>query len=232
MHPVARRLDESLKRTIDLTASMVALTWLAVPFAALGVAIKLDSPGPVFYRGSRVGRGGRPFKLFKFRSMVPTTGGATSTTRDDPRLTRVGRFMRRYKIDELPQLINVFLGDMSLVGPRPQVEWCVQLFSPEERATLGVRPGITDWASMRFHNEEEIIAQSGIADADEAYMQVIHPEKTRLQLEYVRSRSVLVDLEIIFATLGTLIRTRTSAQVATEAATPSANHSQGAQAST
>jgi lipopolysaccharide/colanic/teichoic acid biosynthesis glycosyltransferase len=136
--------------------------------------------------------------------------GPSTTTENDPRITRVGRFVRRYKLDELPQLLNVLVGDMSLVGPRPQVQWAVERFSEEERQVLNVRPGITDWASIRFHNEGEIIAASGEPDPDEAYLRLIHPEKTRLQLEYVRRRSLLVDLRILAQTLATLVRTRAS----------------------
>jgi lipopolysaccharide/colanic/teichoic acid biosynthesis glycosyltransferase len=206
------RVDDALKRGFDLVISGTALATLAVPLAALSVLIKLDSSGPVFYRGERIGRLGRPFRLFKFRSMVAGGGGGPSTTTEnDPRITRLGYVLRRYKLDELPQLINVFAGDMSLVGPRPQVAWAVDRFSEEERQVLNVRPGITDWASIRFHNEGEIIAASGDPDPDQAYLRLIHPEKTRLQLEYVRRRSFLIDLGIIAKTLSTLVRTRASA---------------------
>jgi lipopolysaccharide/colanic/teichoic acid biosynthesis glycosyltransferase len=140
--------------------------------------------------------------------MVVGDGGPTTTGEADPRVTRVGRVLRRYKLDELPQLINVFLGHMSLVGPRPQVQWCVDTFTEEERQILSVRPGITDWASIRFHNEGEIIAASGIGDPDAAYLQLIHPEKTRLQLRYIRERSLMTDLRIVAKTLATLVVTR------------------------
>jgi lipopolysaccharide/colanic/teichoic acid biosynthesis glycosyltransferase len=202
-------LDDALKRGLDFLVSSVALAALAAPLGLIGVAIKLDSPGPVFYRGERVGRHGRSFRLFKFRSMVVGDGTGPSTTTDqDPRITRVGRVLRQYKLDELPQLLNVLSGDMSLVGPRPQVGWAVDRFTTEERAILNVRPGITDWASIRFHNEGEIIAASGDPDPDRAYLRLIHPEKTRLQLEYVRRRGFLVDLRIIADTLATLVQTR------------------------
>ena len=209
MTSLSRALDPPLKRGFDFAVSVAALAGLALPLAALSVAIKLDSPGPVFYRGERIGRFGRPFRLFKFRSMAVGDGkGPTTTTEHDPRITRVGHTLRRYKLDELPQLLNVLAGDMSLVGPRPQVRWAVDRFTSEERQVLNVRPGITDWASIRFHNEGEIIAASGDPDPDQAYLRLIHPEKTRLQLEYVRQRSFLVDLRILADTLATLVRTR------------------------
>jgi lipopolysaccharide/colanic/teichoic acid biosynthesis glycosyltransferase len=204
-------LDKALKRAFDVAVSSAVLSVLAVPLLAVAAAIKVDSPGPVFYRGVRVGLKGKPFRLFKFRSMVPDAGkGPSTTSENDPRITRVGNVLRRYKFDELPQFINVLVGDMSVVGPRPQVQWVVDGFSSEERAVLEVRPGVTDWASIRFHNEGEIVAASGIADPDEAYFKLIHPEKMRLQLEYVRQRSFVADLKIVLQTALTLVRTRTS----------------------
>ncbi len=202
-------VDDAFKRGLDVAASCTALAVLAVPMAVIGVAIKADTPGPALYRGVRVGLDGKPFKLFKFRSMVTSgAAGPTSTSGDDPRITRVGRLLRKYKLDELPQLLNVVLGEMSLVGPRPEVQRFVDLYTPEEEAILTVRPGITDWASIRFHNEGEILAASGIADADEAYAKLIRPEKLRLQLRYVRERSFAVDARILVETLATLVRTR------------------------
>jgi lipopolysaccharide/colanic/teichoic acid biosynthesis glycosyltransferase len=194
------------KRAVDLVLSGIGLIILSPVFLFLAVAIKWESPGPVFYRGVRVGRHGKPFRIYKFRSMVSNaeTMGASSTSENDARVTRIGRFIRRYKLDEFSQLINVFLGDMSLVGPRPQVQWAVDTYTPEQRRVLELRPGITDWASIKFHNEGEIIARSGIADADEAYMRLIHPEKMRLQLEYHRRRNLWIDFKIIAATAAKL----------------------------
>jgi lipopolysaccharide/colanic/teichoic acid biosynthesis glycosyltransferase len=209
--------DEGLKRCFDVVLSGGGLAVLAAPLLAIGLAVKLDTPGPVFYRGERVGRYGRTFRLFKFRSMfVSGVPGPSTTTEDDPRITPLGRMLRRYKLDELPQLLNVLVGDMSLVGPRPQVRWAIERLVGEERDILNVRPGITDWASIRFHSEGEIIAASGDPDADHAYMRLIHPEKTRLQLDYVRQRSIVVDLRILFETLMTLVRTRTVAHEASQ----------------
>jgi len=201
-----------VKRAFDIVAAGLGLLLLAPLLLLFSAAIRLDSPGPVFYRGVRIGRGGRPFRICKFRSMVENAEnlGASSTGSSDARVTRVGRFLRRYKLDELPQLFNVLKGDMSIVGPRPQVEWAVRRFSEEERKVLELRPGLTDWASIRFHNEEEIIGSSGIPDADEAYMKLIHPEKMRLQLKYLEERSFLTDLRIILETFRVLFRTRSN----------------------
>src|SRR5204862_5888771 len=136
----------------------------------------IDRDGPVLYGGRRAGRGGREFKMYKFRSMVTNADriGGADTADDDPRLTKTGRFLRRHKLDELPQLINVLRGDMSLVGPRPQFKWAVDLYNGEERRLLTVRPGITDYASIRFRNESEIL--KGSTDPDQDYMEKIHPE--------------------------------------------------------
>ncbi len=199
-----------LKRAFDLFFASIGLAILSPLFLVVAVAIKLESRGPVFYRGVRVGLHGRHFRIFKFRSMIVNAekAGASSTALKDARVTRCGAFIRRFKLDELAQLINVFLGDMSLVGPRPEVQKFVDLYSEEEKAILSVRPGMTDWASIRFHNEGDIIEASGIPDADEAYARLIRPEKLRLQLEYVREHNTWVDIKIIFATILTLFSTR------------------------
>ncbi len=188
----------------------MGLSILAPFLLLLAAAIKLDSPGPVFYRGVRVGLGGRPFRIYKFRSMVADaeSKGASSTSGADPRVTRTGRFIRRCKLDEFSQLINVLLGDMSLVGPRPEVQKYVDRYTDEEKVILTVRPGITDWASIKYHNEGEIIESSGIADADEAYERLIRPGKLRLQMKYVRERNMWIDIQIIFRTILTIVSGR------------------------
>lgn len=165
------------------------------------VRIKLDRDGPALYAGRRVGQGGREFRMYKFRTMVTDADrvGGPNTPNDDPRLTRIGRFLRAYKLDELPQLYNVLKGDMSFVGPRPQVAGEVAGYSPEEREILNVRPGITDWSSLKFHNEGEILA--GHEDPDRAYAELIRPEKMRLGLEYVRRGTFRDDLRIIVQTV-------------------------------
>ena len=195
----------ALKRAFDVVASAAGLVLTAPVLGALALWVKLDSRGPVLYRAPRVGRGGRVFHMLKLRTMVVGADrGASSSGDDDPRITRSGRFLRQYKLDELPQLVNVFKGEMSLVGPRPQVQWAVDLYTPEERELLSVPPGITDLASLRFPNEGEIL--KGSADPDKTYMEKIHPEKVRLGLQYVRARSFRVDLEIIAATLTAIFR--------------------------
>jgi len=169
----------------------------------VGALIKRDSPGPVFHRGTRIGRHGKPFRIFKFRTMVAgaDTKGPSSTTADDPRITPIGRFVRRFNLDELPQFINVLKGEMSIVGPRPQVPWAVALYTEEERTILSVRPGITDWATIWIRDEGELLR--GSADPDKDYLEKIWPEKRRLQLEYIRNHSVWVDLRIMFKTFQT-----------------------------
>jgi len=201
-----------LKRIFDLVLSFFGLVLFAPLLLICALLIKLTSSGPVFYRGERIGLGGKAFRTFKFRTMVADAEkqGGTSTHEADARITGIGSFLRKFKLDELPQLINVFAGDMSFVGPRPEVRKFVELYTPEERIILTVRPGITDWSSIKFHNEGEILAASGIPDADEAYAKLIRPEKLRLQIKYVRERTLWLDLKIIFDTIFTLFRTRTA----------------------
>ncbi len=193
-----------MKRLTDIVFSFLGLLVLSPWLLAVALWIKLDSKGPVFYRGLRAGLRGRPFRIFKFRTMVADAErlGASSTPEDDPRVTRTGKFLRQYKLDELPQLLNVLAGDMSLVGPRPQVPWVVKLYSEAEKQLLSVRPGITDYASIKFRNEGEILR--GSADPDKDYFEKIAPEKTRLGLEYVSHHSWDEDLKIIVATLRAL----------------------------
>lgn len=174
----------------------------------LAILIKHEDRGPVFYRGIRVGRYGKPFRIFKFRTMVVNAEkiGGPSTADDDPRITRTGRFIRKFKLDELPQLINVLKGEMSIVGPRPEVQHYVEMYTEEEKAILTVRPGITDWASIWNPDEGAILA--GSPDPEKTYMEKIRPEKLRLQLKYVREHSFWIDLKIIFITLRTVIGKR------------------------
>ena len=195
-----------MKRTFDLIASSLGLLLLSPLFLMLAIWIKIDSEGPVFYRQVRVGKGNRDFRLFKFRSMrvgsdrkgLITVGGR------DPRVTRSGYYIRKYKLDELPQLINVFTGDMSLVGPRPKVRKYVDLYTPEQMHVLDVRPGITDPASIRYRNENELLAQ--VEDPDRYYVEVIMQDKLQLNLEYVEKQSFRFDLQLIFKTFSEIIR--------------------------
>jgi lipopolysaccharide/colanic/teichoic acid biosynthesis glycosyltransferase len=195
-----------LKRLFDLVASLAALVLLSPLMAFLAWRIKQYDGGPVLYAGRRVGKDGKPFGMYKFRSMVLNADkiGGSSTPDDDPRITPIGKTLRRYKLDELPQLFNVVKGEMSLVGPRPQVQWAVDLYTPEQRGVLTVPPGITDYASVRFPNEGEIL--KGSTDPDRDYMEKIHPEKMRLSLEYVRQRSLLTDLKVIAQTFLAILR--------------------------
>lgn len=192
-----------MKRLLDIIASLVGLILLSPIFLIIAVAIKLESKGPVFYLGERVGRDGKTFFVYKFRSMVIDAEklGGTSTSSSDPRVTKVGRIIRKYKLDEFSQLINVLIGNMSLVGPRPQVKWAVDMYNDAEKEIIKLRPGITDWASIKFHDEGEIIEKLGISNPDEAYMKFIHPEKMRLQLKYLSEHSFWIDMTIIFQTI-------------------------------
>ncbi len=194
-----------LKRTFDVTAALVGILLAAPLLLAVSLRIKLGSKGPLFYRGQRVGRFGKPFRIYKFRTMVVDAEkiGGSSTSDDDPRITPVGKFLRKYKLDELPQLINVLDGTMSLVGPRPEVQQYVDLYSEEEQAILQIRPGITDWASIWNSDEGALLA--GSEDPDKAYEELIRPTKLRLQLFYAHNHSVLGDVKIILCTLRTLV---------------------------
>jgi lipopolysaccharide/colanic/teichoic acid biosynthesis glycosyltransferase len=189
-----------IKRACDVFVATIGLVALWPVLLCIALAIRWTSPGPVVYRGMRVGLNGQLFHILKFRTMVidAETRGGPSTASDDPRITRVGAFLRRYKLDEIPQLLNVVAGDMSLVGPRPQVQSDVARYTAEERALLSVRPGITDYASIRFRDEGEILRGQG--DPDAAYDRLIRPEKIRLGLEYVRRRSFWVDVTILCRT--------------------------------
>ena len=194
-----------LKRTLDLILALGALALLSPLLLAIAVLIKLADGGPVLYRGVRVGCGGVVFRICKFRTMVVNADrlGGPSSPDDDPRITKTGRWLRRSKLDELPQLFNVLKGEMSFVGPRPEVAQEVALYSDEERALLGVRPGITDWASIRFRDEGAILR--GAADPHEAYRRLIRPEKMRLALAYVRTTSLATDVRILVATLRAVV---------------------------
>ena len=195
-----------MKRALDIIVSLTGLLVLSPLLLAAAIWIKWDSPGPVFYCGKRAGRGGRPFSMLKFRSMVTNADqiGGPSTADGDPRITRSGHFLRRYKLDELPQLVCVLLGDMSLVGPRPEVYEKTTHFTEEERRTLSVRPGATDWASIWNSDEGAVLAEA--PDPDAAYERVIKPTKLELQLYYLRTRSFWGDVRIIMCTALRLVR--------------------------
>jgi len=203
---IPERMYPIIKRLFDIGASAAGLLVLSPLLLFLAAWIRMDSPGSVLYAAPRVGRGGRLFRMYKFRTMVANADriGGSSTPDDDPRITRAGRWLRRYKLDELPQLLNVLNGTMSLVGPRPQVKWAVELYTPEQREVLTVPPGITDYASIHFPNEGELLR--GSTDPDRDYMEKIHPEKMRLSLEYVRHRSLGTDLAVLARTFAAVFR--------------------------
>ena len=193
-----------MKRVFDIVASALGLVVLSPLFLILAIWIKLDSAGPVFYRQTRVGRHNKDFRVFKFRSMrVGADRGSLITVGGkDPRTTRSGYYIRKYKLDELPQLINVFMGDMSIVGPRPEVRHYVNYWTPEQMHVLDVRPGITDPASIKFCNENELLAKAEYPE--KYYIEVIMQEKIRLYLEYVKKQSFLYDIALIIKTLKTI----------------------------
>jgi len=195
-----------LKRLFDIAFSFIGLIILLPFFILAAILIKLDSKGPVFYRGVRIGRLGREFRIYKFRTLVADAEkiGGPSTAGDDSRITKIGRFIRKYKLDELPQLINVLKGEMSLVGPRPEVLFYVNMFSQEERAILSIKPGITDWASLWNFDEGALLA--GSPDPEKTYQEKIRPKKIKLQLKYVKGHSFLTDMKIIFLTLLKIIK--------------------------
>lgn len=194
-----------MKRTFDIVASGLGLIILSPVFIILAIWIKADSRGPVFYRQVRVGRKNRDFRLFKFRSMRPDSDklGLITVGGHDPRVTRSGYYIRKYKLDELPQLINVFIGDMSLVGPRPEVRKYVDMYTPEQMRVLSVRPGITSLASIRYRNENDILAAA--ADPDRAYIERVMPDKIAIDLEYVERATLWNDIKLIFSTFREII---------------------------
>jgi lipopolysaccharide/colanic/teichoic acid biosynthesis glycosyltransferase len=203
---MGERMYPVLKRFFDIVISLLVLALLSPVLLALSLWIKLDSPGPVLYLGPRVGKDRVMFNMYKFRTMVTNADkiGGSSTPDDDPRITRVGKFLRRYKLDELPQFLNVLKGEMSLVGPRPQVKWAVDLYTPEQAQVLTVPPGITDYASIHFPNEGEIL--KGSTDPDRDYMEKIHPKKMALSLDYLRDRSISVDFTVMLKTAVAMFR--------------------------
>ena len=194
-----------MKRIFDILVSGIGLLCLSPLLLIVAIWIKLDSPGPVFYRQVRVGRYNKDFRIFKFRSMrIGSDKGSLVTIGGrDPRITRSGYFIRKFKIDELPQLINVLVGDMSLLGPRPEVRHYVNYWTPEQMHVLDVRPGITDPASIKYRNENELLAQA--EDPEKYYIEVIMQEKIRLYLDYVNKSSFWYDLKIIFHTFWVIV---------------------------
>ena len=193
-------------RFFDFILSLVGLVVLAPIFIVLVIWIKIDSKGPVFYKQVRVGQNGINFGLFKFRSMVVDADkkGLITVGGRDPRITRSGYFIRKYKLDELPQLINVLLGDMSLVGPRPEVRKYVDLYTDEQQKVLSVKPGITDYASIEYMDENEVLGKS--SDPEKTYIEEIMPEKIKYNMKYIQNKNVSEYFKIIFLTLLKIVR--------------------------
>ena len=195
---------DALKRCLDLVVAIVLLLVLSPVLAVAAIAVKCSGSGPIFFQQTRVGRGGKPFEIVKFRTMRTTsTPGPLITGAGDPRVTRVGRVLRRWKVDELPQLVNVLRGEMSFVGPRPEVPRYVDMFAEQYRELLAVRPGITDLASMAFRDEEILLGRS--PDPEDLYVREILPCKLALSHAYVRRRSFGLDLRLIARTVATIL---------------------------
>ncbi|HEV2968849.1 MAG TPA: sugar transferase [Pirellulales bacterium] len=190
-----------MKRCFDFTVALIALIALSPVFVLTAIAVRCDSRGPIFFLQQRVGRGFRSFWICKFRTMVVDAPlrGPQITSGEDPRITRVGRYLRKWKLDELPQLWNVFKGEMSLVGPRPEVPRYVEMFRDDYACLLSVRPGITDPASLKYRDEAAILAQS--QNPEETYVRLILPEKIALAKRYVAQASLSGDLALIWQTI-------------------------------
>jgi lipopolysaccharide/colanic/teichoic acid biosynthesis glycosyltransferase len=193
-------VDERARRIVDVVGATAGLVALAPLLLILWLAVRLDSPGAVLHRATRIGLDGRPFTLYKFRSMDAGAAlhGPAITADQDARVTRIGRTLRRAKLDELPQLVNVLRGDMSLVGPRPEDPRYVALYSPEQREVLKARPGITSPASLKYRGEEQLLTGG---DWEDLYVRRILPAKLAIDLEYLRRRTVMTDLGVILATV-------------------------------
>lgn len=194
-----------VKRLFDIFSSLLGLVILLPFLIAISVLIFVNSSGGVFYRQIRVGKNGKDFKLWKFRTMQPDSdkNGLLTVGGRDARITSLGYYLRKYKLDELPQLMNVFVGEMSIVGPRPEVRKYVDLYTSEQLQVLDVQPGITDYASIEYANENDLLAES--SDPENKYIQQVMPAKLKLNMKYIAEKSLGTDLKIIFRTLGKII---------------------------
>lgn len=194
-----------LKRLFDIIFSFTGIILLLPAFLVVVLIIKLGSKGSVFYRGVRVGRYGKLFRPYKFRTMVKGAEklGGSTTAEQDPRITKVGKFLRKYKLDEFPQLINVLKGEMSFVGPRPELEEHTCLYNKEEKIILTVKPGMTDYSCLEFISLDKVVGEE---DADKVYIQKVRSEKNRLRVKYAKNHSFLEDLKIIIKTLLTILK--------------------------
>ena len=195
-----------LKRIFDIFFSFIGLIVLFIPFLFIAFLISIDSKGGVFYKQNRVGKDGLDFKLFKFRSMRTDAdkSGLLTVGGPDSRITRIGYTVRKYKIDELPQLINVLMGEMSLVGPRPEVRRYVDMYTPRQRQVLSLKPGITDYASIEYSNENELLGNT--ENPEDVYINEIMPAKLNLNLKYIAEQGILTDLKIIVNTIKKIVK--------------------------
>lgn len=192
------KLTLFLKRAFDIIFSFLGIVIIWPFLLIIALIIIIDSPGGAIYKQERIGKNGKPFNIFKFRTMMKNTG-LELTLANDERVTRVGGFLRKYKLDELPQLFNVFGGSMSLVGPRPEVRKYVEMYNEEQRRVLSVRPGVTDMASIKYSDETSLMEDA--EEMEKIYIDTIMPDKLRLNLEYIDNLSVMNDIKIIFSTL-------------------------------
>ncbi len=190
-----------MKRIFDVVFSFIGIIILLPIFILISIIILIESKGGIFYRQMRVGKNNKDFKIFKFRTMYPDSDkkGLLTVGSRDNRITKPGYFLRKYKLDELPQLFNVLIGDMSFVGPRPEVRKYVEMYNDEQKKVLSVRPGITDYASIEYRNENDILAKS--QNPEQTYINEIMPAKLELNLKYIREKSMITDLKIIFKTI-------------------------------
>ena len=193
-----------VKRLLDIVLSAMGIVIFSPVYLLIGLMVRIQMGAPVLFSQERIGKDGKPFRIFKFRSMRKDNAGLKITTGNDSRITPVGRFLRKSKIDELPQLINVLVGDMSFVGPRPEVADYVNLYTPYQRQVLLVRPGITGLASIRFRNENDLLTASD--DPNRTYVEQIMPRKIDLDLEYIPHASVFYDIKLIFQTFAVVIK--------------------------
>ncbi|AIL47052.1 sugar transferase [Elizabethkingia anophelis] len=194
-----------MKRFFDIVFSLMGIFILIPVYIIIAIMISFDSKGGIIYRQTRTGKNGKPFGVMKFRTMHPGSfaKGAITIGDRDPRVTNVGFYLRKYKLDELPQLFNVLIGDMSFVGPRPEVEKYTNLYNENQKEVLSVRPGITDYASIKYRNESEILAQS--SDPEKTYIEVIMPEKLNINLAYIKDNNIFKDVKIIFETFVAIV---------------------------
>ena len=193
--------NKFIKRLFDIVVSFIGLIIILIPLIIVAILIKVDSKGPVLFLQKRVGRYGKPFYIYKFRTMVTDAEklGSQITVGKDSRITKIGAFLRAYKIDELPQLLNVLKGDMSFVGPRPEVPKYVALYSEQEKKVLDIRPGITDLASIRYRDENDILGK--VENPEEYYVNVIMKDKLNLNLEYIKKSNIIFDIKLIIKTI-------------------------------